>query len=184
MSVRATNSPKFPLKLLHRSERWESQASCISTSGRNMEEALCSACSMRSGHWSPARQSGRFNSGLPQDQFQWMSLSPATWYSGQMQLRREASVIRTSWLGKAPVGFDQEILSANIGGAQGKLLERGKRLLGKDIQQRTHLLSFICTLTGKFLKVRWKGMHFIYACIHWWSMPMEHGFKNHREVQS
>ena len=39
------------------------------------------------------------------------------------------------------------------------------------------LAVFICTLIGNFLKVRWKGMHFIYACIHWWSMPMEHGFK-------
>lgn len=71
---------------------------------------------------------------------EWVS-SPATWYSGQMQLRGEASGVRTLWLGKCSLWvLSRDPESANTVEDGHSVSQWG--LSGDNVLQRTnHVLS-------------------------------------------
>lgn len=109
--------------------------------------------------------------------FQWMSL-----LTGNLIFRSDAAQERgfsnqNPEAGKMlPVGPDQRSCECCPSLFQWELL-------GDNVQQRTHYSAVFsnCTLSGKFQKASRNLMHFIYACIYQWSVPMEHGLKKSTE---
>ena len=130
-NVRATNSPKFPLKLL--TQIWmmgvPGLLAFLLRECKTWREGLCSACSTRQVTGGPARQSGRSAvQDRPEGQFHWMSLltSNLIFRSDAAQERSSsASVIRTSWLGKGSLWVLIRDLECQHRWSSGKLLREG-----------------------------------------------------------